>query len=98
MYPTAGNHYIDIFWRKGISTIVGSNRGYYAIISDVKVWRSTTNVIGGVAQSWSEPRQFDIDSALEERIYCLSKTTTAPVISDSDAYINIQHPTPCIVS
>lgn len=96
--PTAGSHYIDIFWRKGISTIVGSNRGYYAIISDVKVWRSATNVIGGVAQDWSEPQQFFIDSALEERIYCLSKTTTAPAISDSDAYINDYIPLPCSLS
>lgn len=96
--PTAGIHYIDIFWRKGIATIVGSNRGYYAIISDVKVWRSATNVIGGVAQDWSEPQQFFIDSALEERIYCLSKTTTAPVISDSDAYINDYIPLPCSLS
>lgn len=96
--PTAGNHYIDIFWRKGTSTVVGSNRGYYAIISDVKVWRSTTNVIGGVVQAWSEPQQFEIDSALEERIYCLSKTTTAPVISDSDAYINDYIPLPCSLS
>lgn len=96
--PAAGSHYIDIFWRKGIATIVGSNRGYYAIISDVKVWRSTTNVIGGVFQDWSEPQQFLIDTSTEERIYCLSKTTTAPPISDSDAYINDYIPLPCSLS
>lgn len=96
--PTAGNHYIDIFWRKGISTVVGSNRGYYAIISDVKVWMSMTNVVGGVVQTWSEPQQFFTDSALEERIYCLSKTMTAPAISDSDAHINDYIPLPCSLS
>ena len=96
--PAAGSHYIDIFWRKGISTIAGSNRGYYAIINNVKVWRSATNVVGGVFQDWSEPQQFLIDTSTEERIYCLSKTTTAPAISDSDAYINDYIPLPCSLS
>ena len=96
--PAAGSHYIDIFWRKGISTIAGSNRGYYAIINNVKVWRSATNVVGGVFQDWSEPQQFLIDTSAEERIYCLSKTTTAPAISDSDAYINDYIPLPCSLS
>ena len=96
--PSAGSHYIEIIWRKGISTIAGSNRGYFSIVNDVKVWRSTTNVIADVYQVWSDPSPFMVDTSTEERIYCLSKTTASPLISDSDAYIDDYIPLPCALS
>lgn len=94
----AGNHYIEIVWSKGISTIAGSNRGYFSIVNDVKVWRSTTNVIADVFQVWSDPSPFMVDTSTEERIYCLSKTTASPLISDSDAYVDDYIPLPCALS
>lgn len=96
--PNAGSHSIQIMWRKGIATIVGSNRGYFAIIKNVKVWRSTTAIINNIYQSWSSPEEFYPDSSTEETIYCLSKTETPPLISDSDAYIDEYIPLPCAVA
>lgn len=95
---SAGNHYIEIVWRKGISTIAGSNRGYFSIVKDVKVWRSTTNVIADIYQVWSDPSPFMVDTSTEERIYCLSKTTASPLISDSDAYVDDYIPLPCALT
>lgn len=96
--PNAGSHSIQIMWRKGISTIAGSNRGYFAIIENVKVWRSTTAVINKIYQLWSSPEEFYPDSSTEETIYCLSKTETPPLISDSDAYVDEYIPLPCALA
>ncbi len=96
--PSAGSHSIQIMWRKGIATIRGSNRGHFAIIKDVKVWRSTTAIINKIYQSWSSPEEYYPDSSTEETIYCLSKTETPPLISDSAAYIDEYLPLPCALS
>ena len=77
-------------WRKGIATIVGSNRGYFAIIKckSLEVYNSYNKQDLSILES---PEEFYPDSSTEETIYCLSKTETPPLISDSEAYIDEYH-------
>lgn len=86
LVPDAGAHFFYIAYSKDASVSQGTDNCWYRIIQDsvVHCWFTQARIgADNTVKSWTEPQIFIQDDDLEERIYLLRETATAPSTPDS---------------
>lgn len=89
-----GEHFIEFAYKKDASVSSLTDAGYFTVVPVDTTWITTCRIVEGIGQAWSDPVIFIPDTNTEERIYCLGKTETFPVISGSEPHINDYIPKP----